>query len=133
MPKYYCDYCDTYLTHDSPSVRKTHCGGRNHKDNVKEYYQKWLEEQVQKLVDHTSEAYKQGKVPPPMFGGPLGMPPPGLAYPPRYPIKGPDSDDSSSRCNDPTQNGCARCFCLASDHWDASIWRAAPITFSDTL
>ena len=20
MPKYFCDYCDTYLTHDSPSV-----------------------------------------------------------------------------------------------------------------
>lgn len=51
--RYYCDYCDTYLTHDSPSVRKTHCGGRNHKDNVRQYYQKWLEEQVQKLVDHT--------------------------------------------------------------------------------
>ncbi|KER32328.1 hypothetical protein T265_01556 [Opisthorchis viverrini] len=85
MPKYYCDYCDTYLTHDSPSVRKTHCGGRNHKDNVRDYYQKWLEEQVQKLVDHTSEAYKQGKMPPPLFGSPLGMPPPGLAYPPRFP------------------------------------------------
>nr|CAH8849662.1 unnamed protein product [Trichobilharzia regenti] len=85
MPKYYCDYCDTYLTHDSPSVRKTHCGGRNHKDNVKEYYQKWLEEQVQRLVDHTSEAYKQGKMPPPLFGAPAGMPPPGLGYPPRYP------------------------------------------------
>ncbi|CAL8088586.1 unnamed protein product [Calicophoron daubneyi] len=85
MPKYYCDYCDTYLTHDSPSVRKTHCGGRNHKDNVREYYQKWLEEQVQKLVDHTSEAYKQGKMPPPLFGAPLAMPPPGMAYPPRFP------------------------------------------------
>ncbi|KAG5444619.1 U1 small nuclear ribonucleoprotein C [Clonorchis sinensis] len=83
--RYYCDYCDTYLTHDSPSVRKTHCGGRNHKDNVRDYYQKWLEEQVQKLVDHTSEAYKQGKMPPPLFGSPLGMPPPGLAYPPRFP------------------------------------------------
>jgi len=46
MPKYYCDYCDTYLTHDSPSVRKTHCTGRKHKDNVKFYYQKWMEEQV---------------------------------------------------------------------------------------
>ncbi|KAA0193722.1 U1 small nuclear ribonucleoprotein C, partial [Fasciolopsis buskii] len=84
-PRYYCDYCDTFLTHDSPSVRKTHCSGRNHKDNVKEYYQKWLEEQVQKLVDHTSEAYKQGKVPPPLFGAPMGMPPPGLMAPMRYP------------------------------------------------
>jgi hypothetical protein len=47
MPKYYCDYCDTHLTHDSPSVRKTHCSGRKHKENVKFYYQKWMEDQVQ--------------------------------------------------------------------------------------
>ena len=50
MPKYYCDYCDTYLTHDSPSVRKTHCQGRKHKENVRDYYQKWMEEKAQKLV-----------------------------------------------------------------------------------
>ena len=37
-----------------PSVRKTHCGGRKHKENVCTYYQKWLEDQVQKLVDDTS-------------------------------------------------------------------------------
>ena len=49
MPKYYCDYCDTHLTHDSPSVRKTHCSGRKHKENVKFYYQKWMEDQVQLL------------------------------------------------------------------------------------
>lgn len=39
MPKYYCDYCDTFLTHDSPSVRKTHNGGRKHKENVRMFYQ----------------------------------------------------------------------------------------------
>ncbi len=54
MPKYYCDYCDTYLTHDSPSVRKTHCTGRKHKENVRDYYQKWMEDQAQKLIDQTS-------------------------------------------------------------------------------
>lgn len=54
MPKYYCDYCDTFLTHDSPSVRKTHCTGRKHKDNVKFYYQKWMEEQAQHLIDATT-------------------------------------------------------------------------------
>ncbi|XP_060079727.1 U1 small nuclear ribonucleoprotein C-like isoform X1 [Ylistrum balloti] len=62
MPKYYCDYCDTYLTHDSPSVRKTHCNGRKHKENVRLFYQKWLEEQVQKLVDDTTAAFKAGKI-----------------------------------------------------------------------
>ena len=46
MPKFYCDYCDTYLTHNTPSVRKTHCAGRKHKENVKFYYQKWMEDQV---------------------------------------------------------------------------------------
>ena len=40
-----------------PSVRKTHCSGRKHKENVRLYYQKWLEEQVQKLVDDTSKFY----------------------------------------------------------------------------
>lgn len=55
MPKFYCDYCDTYLTHDSPSVRKTHCSGRKHKENVKDYYQKWMEEQAQSLIDKTSK------------------------------------------------------------------------------
>lgn len=62
MPKYYCDYCDTYLTHDSPSVRKTHCTGRKHKDNVKFYYQKWMEEQAQHLIDATTAAFKAGKI-----------------------------------------------------------------------
>lgn len=102
MPKYYCDYCDTYLTHDSPSVRKTHCQGRKHKDNVKYFYQKWMEEQAQHLIDATTAAFKAGKIasnpfaaskgaaipPPPNLGprpggvppqGPLGMmPPPGM-------------------------------------------------------
>ena len=31
MPRYYCDYCDAYLTHDSRSVRKQHCSGFKHK------------------------------------------------------------------------------------------------------
>lgn len=113
MPKYFCDYCDTYLTHDSPSVRKTHCNGRKHKDNVRMYYQKWLEEQVQKLVDDTTAAFRAGKIqnhpfqgapgvgamiPPPGAPGapgmvpgmrppmpPIGMPPPMMGMPPNMP------------------------------------------------
>ena len=27
-------------------MRKTHCAGRKHKENVKFYYQKWMEDQV---------------------------------------------------------------------------------------
>ena len=55
MPKFYCDYCDTYLTHNTPSVRKTHCAGRKHKENVKFYYQKWMEDQVRHPDGRTSD------------------------------------------------------------------------------
>eukprot|EP00042_Codosiga_hollandica_P021059 m.71325 g.71325 ORF g.71325 m.71325 type:complete len:114 (-) comp50178_c0_seq1:650-991(-) len=40
--RYFCDYCGTYLTHDSASVRKTHNNGKKHKDNVREYYEEWF-------------------------------------------------------------------------------------------
>ncbi|XP_055551339.1 U1 small nuclear ribonucleoprotein C [Wyeomyia smithii] len=88
MPKYYCDYCDTYLTHDSPSVRKTHCTGRKHKDNVKFYYQKWMEEQAQHLIDATTAAFKAGKIAQnPFTAGPpkpnVAIPPPALGMPAR--------------------------------------------------
>ena len=91
MPKFYCDYCDTYLTHNTPSVRKTHCNGRKHKENVKLYYQKWMEDQAQSLIDATTAAFMKGKIgkypgnaipPPQSLGGPPmrpGMGPPGMA------------------------------------------------------
>lgn len=43
-------------------VRKTHCNGRKHKENVKLYYQKWMEEQAQSLIDATTAAFKSGKL-----------------------------------------------------------------------
>ncbi|CAD7693257.1 unnamed protein product [Nyctereutes procyonoides] len=81
MPKFYCDYCDTYLTHDSPSVRKTHCSGRKHRENVKDYYQKRMEEQAQSLIDKTTTSFQQGKIPqtphtPYSFAGAMIPPPP---------------------------------------------------------
>merc|ERR1712243_78603 len=86
MPKYFCDYCDTHLTHNSPSVRKTHCGGRKHKDNVRMYYQMWVEEQAQHVIDAATKAYKMGKMGPgPFPGGPpmrgAAIPPPGIMGP----------------------------------------------------
>ncbi|XP_004494316.1 U1 small nuclear ribonucleoprotein C [Cicer arietinum] len=51
MPRYYCDYCDTYLTHDSPSVRKQHNAGYKHKANVRSYYLQFEEQQTQSLID----------------------------------------------------------------------------------
>ncbi|VDK18704.1 unnamed protein product [Anisakis simplex] len=93
MPKYYCDYCDTFLTHDSPSVRKTHNGGRKHKENVRMFYQKWMEEQAQKLVDATTKAFTQGRMAAPPTG-PIPVPPripvtmPGPRGPPILPPVG---------------------------------------------
>ncbi|KAF5189377.1 U1 small nuclear ribonucleoprotein c [Thalictrum thalictroides] len=51
MPRYYCDYCDTYLTHDSPSVRKQHNSGYKHKANVRSYYEQFEKQQTQSLID----------------------------------------------------------------------------------
>lgn len=51
MPRYYCDYCDTYLTHDSPSVRKQHNAGYKHKANVRTYYLQFEEQQTQSLIE----------------------------------------------------------------------------------
>lgn len=47
----------TFLCLFQPSVRKTHCSGRKHKENVKDYYQKWMEEQAQSLIDKTSKTF----------------------------------------------------------------------------
>jgi U1 small nuclear ribonucleoprotein C len=46
MVRFYCDYCDSFLTHDSPAVRKQHNSGYKHKSNVKAYYLQ-LEEAMQ--------------------------------------------------------------------------------------
>merc|ERR1712119_94936 len=93
------------------------CAGRKHKENVKFYYQKWMEEQAQSLIDATTAAFKAGKlpggmppggpggvsIPPPMSmrpgmpGPPPGMPgmPPGMGPPP----------NASTRHDGTTQDG----------------------------
>ncbi|KAF1328813.1 U1 small nuclear ribonucleoprotein c, partial [Globisporangium splendens] len=73
MPRYYCDYCDTYLTHDS--VRKpcalscahtlglrlcvlisdAHNRGWKHRENVKLYYEQFLAGQGG-IMTHAQEA-----------------------------------------------------------------------------
>jgi len=98
MPKFFCDYCDCYLTHDSPSVRKAHCSGRKHKDNVRSYYEGWMAEQAQELIDKTTRAFQQGQMvggPQPMGPGgpmmrpPMGGPRPMMGGPPMVPMGGP--------------------------------------------
>ena len=47
MPKYYCDYCDVFLTHDSQAGRKQHNHGRRHQENVRQFYAQFLAHNVQ--------------------------------------------------------------------------------------
>lgn len=58
MPKYYCDYCDVFLTHDSPSVRKTHNAGWKHKASVKAWYQQFEFDQIQMMIDEIVKNYE---------------------------------------------------------------------------
>ena len=44
MVKYYCFYCDVFLSHGSPGVRKSHNNGWKHKSNVRESYTKVIED-----------------------------------------------------------------------------------------
>lgn len=94
MPKHYCDYCDVYLTHDSTSgktvlaaplqaftnfhwviVRKAHNSGRNHLQNVRDYYASLGHDKAQNIIDEITRAYETGQVPPGGFGA-------GLSYGP---------------------------------------------------
>ncbi|KAK5987091.1 U1 small nuclear ribonucleoprotein C [Cladobotryum mycophilum] len=93
MPKFFCDYCDVYLTHDSMSVRKAHNSGRNHLRNVVDYYQQIGHEKAQSVIDSITSSYAaEGQAHanpmlpqnqpghahgfPPPFGFPGGVPPP---------------------------------------------------------
>mmetsp|Transcript_29970 Transcript_29970/g.74332 ORF Transcript_29970/g.74332 Transcript_29970/m.74332 type:complete len:121 (-) Transcript_29970:535-897(-) len=60
MPRYYCDYCDAYLTHDSPSVRKQHNAGYKHKANVRNYYMQFEEQTTQSLMETKLKAFDGG-------------------------------------------------------------------------
>jgi len=88
MPKFFCDYCDVYLTHDSMSVRKAHNAGRNHLRNVVEYYQQIGHEKAQSVIDSITSSYAESGQANPMLSqtGPMGFgPPPG--FPPPLPGK----------------------------------------------
>ncbi|RAW31303.1 hypothetical protein PC110_g12336 [Phytophthora cactorum] len=85
MPRYYCDYCDTYLTHDSQAGRKQHNRGWKHRENVKLYYEQFLAGQG--VIMNPGE-WLRGPAPagslPPRSNGPMngGMPGPPRGPPP---------------------------------------------------
>ncbi|RQM12844.1 hypothetical protein DD237_005603 [Peronospora effusa] len=89
MPRYYCDYCDTYLTHDSQAGRKQHNRGWKHRENVKLYYEQFLAGQgvVMTPGEWLRGPTLSGSLPPRPSGPPHGGMPGG--YPPRGPPRGP--------------------------------------------
>ena len=58
MGKYYCDYCDVFLTHDSAAVRKQHNDGNRHKQNVCSYYLQLITSRTQSKVDQVIEEFE---------------------------------------------------------------------------
>jgi U1 small nuclear ribonucleoprotein C len=89
MPKFFCDYCDVYLTHDSMSVRKAHNSGRNHLRNVVDYYQQIGHEKAQSVIDSITNSYAaEGQsMPTPAGMSVPGFPPQGgmPGFPPSMP------------------------------------------------
>ena len=75
MPKFFCDYCNVFLTHDSQSGRKQHNRGRRHQENVRLFYATFLQQHVQTgdpitatfapiPKDKTGHPLMQGALPP---------------------------------------------------------------------
>jgi len=87
MPKFFCDYCAVYLTHDSMSVRKAHNSGRNHLRNVVDYYQQIGHEKAQSVIDSITNSYAaEGKSSQnPMLGQNPGV---GQPFPPPFGFPG---------------------------------------------
>ncbi|SCV00654.1 LAMI_0G06480g1_1 [Lachancea mirantina] len=55
----YCDYCHSYLTHDTPSVRKSHVVGKNHLRLVADYYCNKARQTRQPLLQRKRSTRKQ--------------------------------------------------------------------------
>ncbi|SIO73377.1 U1 small nuclear ribonucleoprotein C [Babesia microti strain RI] len=102
MPKFYCEYCNIYLTHSSPAGRKQHSQGKKHINAKIEYYQNLIRERGFQPPTTTNPLVPFGLPPglpfPPPFpapnglpmmpmGPPFGMRPPGLPMnlPPVFP------------------------------------------------
>ena len=59
MPKFYCDYCDVFLTNDSISVRKLHCKGWRHKTNVRAFFAQFVGDPTSALMVSTQQVPKE--------------------------------------------------------------------------
>ena len=91
MPRYFCDYCQMYLTHDSQSARRQHNYGWKHRDAFRLHYAKLMRDPryVPSAPPPAPEpaaipSYLPGMElppgfkPPPPGPHPLGLPPLGI-------------------------------------------------------
>ena len=73
MPRYYCDYCDMYLTHDSAGGRKEHIRGMKHRNNVIAHFKPKLRHFMCSGEGNTWQGWqnsmKGGQGPPPLPNG----------------------------------------------------------------
>eukprot|EP01029_Cantina_marsupialis_P010597 TRINITY_DN240_c0_g1_i1.p1 TRINITY_DN240_c0_g1~~TRINITY_DN240_c0_g1_i1.p1 ORF type:complete len:158 (-),score=45.93 TRINITY_DN240_c0_g1_i1:208-681(-) len=94
MPRFYCDYCDSFLTHDSYKGRKQHNYGWKHRENYRMHYQQVIDAQTKKLVESGALApalarmAKQGAPPMGGPGGPGGPRGPMMQQPPQGALMG---------------------------------------------
>eukprot|EP01135_Chromosphaera_perkinsii_P000652 Nk52_evm19s147 gene=Nk52_evmTU19s147 len=101
MPRYYCDYCDAFLTHDSRSVRRTHNAGRKHKEAVRNYYEAVFHVRQQEMQQEMQRMW--GSYPP--YTGaaipPGAPPPPNPAAPPHPPMNSSNNTTINDNNNRP--------------------------------
>ena len=96
MPRFYCDYCNVFLTHDSQSARRQHNYGWKHRGNVKEHYMKYvLEAREKRRLD--MERYGGGGGYPSRFDG--------HGRPGYYPVRPPPMNALPPRGMPPVSNG----------------------------
>ena len=73
MPRYYCDYCDMYLTKDSAGGRKEHSRGWKHRENVIAFFKPSLKHFMTSGEGNTWQGWqnsqKGGQGPPPLPPG----------------------------------------------------------------
>lgn len=59
MPRYYCHYCDIFLTHDAPRVRRDHNAGWKHGAQVRAHF---LQANMERMARRIGEVIKDYEV-----------------------------------------------------------------------
>lgn len=91
---YFSAYCDVYLTHDAPRVRKDHNAGWKHAAQVRAHFLSQNQDRMTRMVGEIVKDYEERAlpvlVPPPITIGrpPVGMGPSGIIRPPPPPHPG---------------------------------------------